>query len=183
MDGGSTLARATWGSGDAPRPDEAGHGSEALGRVGQGRFVRGAQPPIAALFGLAILLLPTVAHADLRLCNQTNSKVGITLGYRDPQGWVTEGWWDLKPKDCETLLKGVLAARFYYVFAVDYTRGGEWSGRALMCTKDTAFTIRGVEDCLARGFDRNGFIEVDTGEQKSWTIQLSDPGQPITGTP
>ncbi len=123
------------------------------------------------------------ARAELRLCNLTASKVGVTLGYRDPQGWVTEGWWDLKSKDCETLLTGTLAARFYYVYAVDYTRGGEWSGRALMCTKDTAFTIRGVEDCLARGFDRNGFIEVDTGEQKNWTIQLSDPGQPLGGTP
>ncbi|KQP61596.1 hypothetical protein ASG40_02695 [Methylobacterium sp. Leaf399] len=132
---------------------------------------------------IAILVLATPARADLRLCNQTTSKVGISLGYRDAQGWVTEGWWDLTPKACETLLRGSLSARFYYVFAVDYTRGGEWSGRSLMCTKDSEFTIRGVEDCLARGFDRNGFYEVDTGEQKSWTIQLSDPNQPAGGAP
>ncbi|WP_438344803.1 DUF1036 domain-containing protein [Methylorubrum populi] len=131
--------------------------------------------------GLAALPLP--ALADLRLCNQTASKVGVTLGYRDAQGWVTEGWWDLKPRSCETLLRGSLAAQFYYVYAMDYTRGGEWSGRAMMCTRDTAFTIRGVEDCLARGFDRNGFIEVDTGQQRNWTIQLSDPGQPLAGGP
>ena len=43
-----------------------------------------------------------------------------------------------------------------------------------MCTRDREFTIRGVEDCLARGFDRSGFFEVDTGEQKSWTIQLTE---------
>jgi len=135
----------------------------------------------AALLALALAAGP--ANADLRLCNQTASKVGVTVGYRDPQGWVTEGWWDLKPKDCGTLLKGTLAARFYYVYAVDYTRGGEWSGRSMMCTRDTLFTIRGVEDCLARGLDRNGFIEVDTGEQKSWTIQLGDPGRPLAGQP
>ena len=82
---------------------------------------------------------------------------------------------ELKPKGCETLLSGSLAARFYYVFAVDYTRGGEWGGRSLMCTRDAEFTIRGIEDCLARGFDRNGFFEVDTGEQKNWTIQLTEP--------
>ncbi len=136
-------------------------------------------------FGLAagLAALPLPALADLRLCNQTASKVGVTVGYRDAQGWVTEGWWDLKPRSCETLLRGSLAAQFYYVYAVDYTRGGEWSGRAMMCTRDTAFTIRGVEDCLARGFDRNGFIEVDTGQQRNWTIQLSDPGQPLAGGP
>jgi uncharacterized membrane protein len=132
--------------------------------------------PAVTVLGLA-LLGASPARADLRLCNQTASKVGISLGYRDPQGWVTEGWWDLAPKACETLLKGALAARFYYIFAVDYTRGGEWSGRSLMCTRDSEFTIRGIEDCLARGYDRNGFFEVDTGEQKSWTIQLTDPNR------
>ncbi|WP_455962873.1 DUF1036 domain-containing protein [Methylorubrum aminovorans] len=145
------------------------------------RLPRRALPALSLAVGLAAL--PGPARADLRLCNQTASKVGVTLGYRDAQGWVTEGWWELKPRNCETLLRGSLAAQFYYIYAVDYTRGGEWSGRAMMCTRDTAFTIRGVEDCLARGFDRNGFIEVDTGQQRNWTIQLSDPGQPLAGGP
>jgi uncharacterized membrane protein len=118
------------------------------------------------------------AMADLRLCNMTPSRVGVSLGYRDPQGWITEGWWNLNARACETLLKGPLAARFYYVHAVDYDRGGEWSGRSFMCTRDREFTIRGSEDCLARGYDRSGFFEVDTGEQKSWTIQLTDANRP-----
>ena len=138
---------------------------------------RAAIAALAALGGATLAGAP--AHADLRMCNMTGSRIGISLGYRDPQGWVTEGWWNLTPKGCDTLLKGALAARYYYVYAVDYDRGGEWSGRSLMCTRDREFTIRGVEDCLARGFDRNGFFEVDTGEQKSWTIQLTDPTRPV----
>jgi uncharacterized membrane protein len=126
----------------------------------------------------AALLAPaSPARADLRLCNMTTSRIGIAIGYRDQQGWVTEGWWNLNARACETLLKGQLAARFYYVYGVDYDRGGEWSGRSFMCTRDREFTIRGVEDCFARGFDRSAFFEVDTGEQKSWTIQLMDPGR------
>ncbi|TNC12469.1 DUF1036 domain-containing protein [Methylobacterium terricola] len=142
-----------------------------------------SRPRRAALLSLPLsvvflaLLGAGPARADLRMCNMTGSRIGIALGYRDSGGWVTEGWWNLSAKGCETLLKGALAARFYYVFAVDYDRGGEWSGRSLMCTRDREFTIRGVEDCLARGYDRNGFFEVDTGEQKSWTIQLTDPGR------
>jgi uncharacterized membrane protein len=123
------------------------------------------------------LLAPSPARADLRLCNVTESRLGISLGYRDGQGWVTEGWWNLTPRGCETVMRGALAARFYYVYAVDYDRGGEWSGTSYMCTRDREFTIRGVEDCLARGFDRSGFFEIDTGEQKGWTIQLTDPGR------
>jgi uncharacterized membrane protein len=142
-----------------------------------------ASPPwrrlhrVTLLAALAIAVSAATARADLRMCNMTSSRIGIALGYRDAQGWVTEGWWNLNPRGCETLLKGALAARFYYIYAQDYDRGGEWSGRAFMCTRDREFTIRGVEDCLARGFDRNGFFEVDTGEQKSWTIQLTDPGR------
>src|SRR5215207_6637698 len=133
------------------------------------------------LFALALgafTLAASPAVADLRMCNMTTSRIGIALGYRDQQGWVTEGWWNLAARGCETLLKGPLAGRFYYVYATDYDRGGDWSGRALMCTRDCEFTIRGVEDCLARGFDRNGFFEVDTGEQKSWTIQLTETNRP-----
>ena len=78
----------------------------------------------------------------------TTSRVGIAVGYRDPQGWVTEGWWNLNARGCETLLKGQLAARYFYVYAVDYDRGGEWSGRSFMCTRDREFTIRGRRGLL-----------------------------------
>ncbi len=35
------------------------------------------------------------ALADFRLCNNTGSRVGIALGYKDADGWTTEGWWNL----------------------------------------------------------------------------------------
>jgi uncharacterized membrane protein len=116
------------------------------------------------------------AAADFRLCNNTGSRVGVAVGYKDADGWTTEGWWNLSARTCETLLRGGLVARFYYIYAVDYDRGGEWSGRAFMCTRDKEFTIRGTEDCLARGFERAGFFEVDTAEQRSWTVQLTESG-------
>ncbi len=117
------------------------------------------------------------ASADFRLCNNTGSRIGIALGYKDNEGWATEGWWNLTARNCETLLRGSLAARFYYVYAVDYDHGGEWSGQAFMCTRDKEFTIRGTGDCLARGFDRTGFFEVDTGEQQTWTVQLTESNE------
>jgi uncharacterized membrane protein len=137
----------------------------------------------AALPTAAILLaLGTIpAAADFRLCNNTGSRVGIALGYKDADGWTTEGWWNLSARSCETLVKGQLVARFYYVYAVDYDRGGEWSGKAFMCTRDKEFTIRGIGDCLARGYDRTGFFEVDTTEQRSWTVQLTESTEQSSG--
>jgi len=132
-----------------------------------------------------LVLLPAPALADFQICNNTGSRVGIAVGYKDADGgWTTEGWWNLSARSCEIILRGTLAARFYYVYAVDYDRSGEWAGRAFMCTREKEFTIRGTEDCLARGYDRTGFFEVDTGEQPSWTVQLTDkadeaPQQPL----
>lgn len=136
----------------------------------------GALSAAAGLCAFAALAVTSAdpAQADFRLCNMTSNRVGVSLGYRDERGWITEGWWNIGVRDCETLLQGNLAARYYYVHAVDYDRGGEWSGSAFLCTRETEFTIRGVNDCLARGYDRTGFVEIDTGQQKSWTIQLTE---------
>ena len=112
----------------------------------------------------------------LRLCNKTASRVGVAIGYRERGQWVTEGWWNVAGDSCETLVAGPLVSRFYYVYAVDYDQGGVWGGKAAMCTRDKMFTIRGIEDCVARGYERSGFFEVDTGEQRSWTVQLTEPG-------
>jgi uncharacterized membrane protein len=139
---------------------------------------------IALLAGVSMTLFAPAAHADFRLCNNTGSRVGVALGYKDAEGWITEGWWNISARSCETLVRGALVARYYYIYAVDYDRGGEWSGHAYMCSRDKEFTIRGTEDCLARGYDRIGFFEVDTGEQRSWTVQLTDsaeqPPTPMT---
>ena len=139
---------------------------------------------ICALLTSAMTIAPESGRADFRLCNNTTSRVGITIGYKENDSWATEGWWNLSARSCETLLRGALVARFYYIYALDYDRGGEWSGQAFMCTRDKEFTIRGTDDCLARGFDRTGFFEVDTAEQPSWTVQLTEsaeaaPQQPL----
>ena len=136
---------------------------------------------IASLTGLVALVTlcawSAPAAADFRLCNNTSSRVGIALGYKDNEGWVTEGWWNVSSHSCETLLRGTLVARYYYIYAIDYDRGGEWSGQAFMCSRDKEFTIKGTDDCLARGFDRTGYFEVDTGEQRAWTVQLTESGE------
>lgn len=142
--------------------------------------------PALALAWLCVVT--TEAGADFRLCNNTGSRVGIAIGYKDGETWSTEGWWNLSSRSCETILRGPLAARFYYIYAVDYDRGGEWSGKAFMCTRDKEFTIRGTEDCLARGYDRTGFFEVDTADQRAWTVQLTEttedaPSRPLQPLP
>jgi uncharacterized membrane protein len=135
----------------------------------------------AAPAGVTGALTAEPGSSGLRLCNKTGSRVGVAVGYKDAGAWVTEGWWNVAAGTCETLMPGPLVSRFYYVYAIDYDQGGVWGGKVSMCTRDKMFTIKGIEDCVARGYEKSGFFEVDTGEQKSWTVQLTAPGETGTG--
>ena len=146
------------------------------------RLVRVCAIQIGILSGMAFVS-SSPAAADFTICNLTDSTVGVAVGYDDDGTWVTEGWWTLPPPSgdepsCVTpqSLAGPLRSRYYYVYAVDYTLGGEWGGNNYMCTQDVEFTIRGIEDCIARGFDRTGFAEVDTGNSPVHIVQLTDEG-------
>ncbi len=118
------------------------------------------------------------AATGLMVCNLTNSSIGVAVGYNDGDTKITEGWWNLSPRDanndCATVILEPLQSRLYYVYALDYTLGGEWAGDTFMCTHDQEFTIRGVEDCVAHGYDRAGFVEIDTGDRTVHIVQLTD---------
>jgi uncharacterized membrane protein len=145
-------------------------GSERRGEV---RAALGRLSLVAALLGATL----GPAAADFRVCNKTASPVGVALGYKDnAEGWTTNGWWTLSAHSCETLIRGALARRYYFIHAVD-ADGVEWSGGAMMCTRDTAFTIRGFNDCRARGYDEAGFYEVDTGHLPSYILDLTEPSR------
>lgn len=122
----------------------------------------------------ASIALPRPALADLRVCNQTPSTISIAFGYRAESGWQSEGWWVAGADACAIVYQGDLTSRYYYLYAVDDLAGGAWDGSIFMCTQDSSFTIFGVEDCLARGYERTGFFEIDTQGRTDWTMQLTE---------
>ena len=138
------------------------------------------------LLGLALSTLAfsaAPARADLRVCNQSSNQVSISLGYRAEKGWQTEGWWIAPPSKCAVVYQGDLHSRFFYLYVADDIGGGVWDGKVFMCTRDESFTIFGVEDCLARGYERTGFFEVDTQNRQDWTLQLTDPANNDASAP
>ncbi|WP_212112719.1 DUF1036 domain-containing protein [Bartonella queenslandensis] len=129
------------------------------------------------VFLLSILLLfpfAICAKADFRVCNTTQQSVGVALGYRTFSGWVSEGWWVVPVTECKTLIEGPLASRFYYFYAEGAQKKGNWAGSVTMCVQDSQFTIQGVHDCFPRGYQKAEFQEIDTGNQTSWMVQLTD---------
>ncbi len=124
-----------------------------------------------------LVFQPSSARADFRLCNDTTSLVGVALGYRESGKWVTEGWWQIPGETCTSLIEGDLNSRFYYLYAEDADKGGQWRGEIFMCTADREFRINGVEECFARGFQKTGFFEIDTSKKESWMVRLTEQGQ------
>ena len=131
---------------------------------------------LAALAILATVAAAPAARADLKLCNDTASRVGVAIGYHDNAGEpASEGWWTIASQTCEVLLRGGIPSRLIYVRAVDYDQGGGWTGGTKLCTQTGRFAIRGIRDCATHGYQSEGFMEVDTGGSKQWTIRLADP--------
>ncbi|MBO6813255.1 MAG: DUF1036 domain-containing protein [Rhizobiaceae bacterium] len=117
------------------------------------------------------------ARADFRICNDTKSLVGAALGYREEGTWVSEGWFQLPPETCSSLIEGDLSSRFYYIYAEDADNGGQWRGDVFLCTQEREFRIEGVQDCFKRGLVKTGFFEIDTGNRTSWMVRLTEQGQ------
>lgn len=156
----------------------------ALARTARSRLAAGVTA--FALAAVATAVSSSPALADFRVCNATQSLVGVAIGYRARAGWVTEGWWHIEGSTCKTLIEGALSSRYYYLYAEDADRGGRWDGAVSMCVAEREFKIAGASDCFARGFQRSGFQEYDTREQSSWMVQLTDEpvndGATVTGT-
>ncbi|WP_455480597.1 DUF1036 domain-containing protein [Bartonella sp. B12(2025)] len=147
-------------------------GSFVIAKKQQWMFQRGLR-----VFLLSVLLLFSFvifAKADFRVCNTTQQPVGVALGYRTLSGWVSEGWWVVPVTGCKTLIEGPLSSRFYYFYAEGAQKKGTWSGSITMCVQDSQFVIQGVHDCFPRGYQKAAFKEIDTGNQTSWMVQLTD---------
>jgi uncharacterized membrane protein len=135
---------------------------------------------IARVLGLAILAagamiaMPQSAKAWYDICNKSSYHAYAAFGYHDGAAWVSEGWWDLSPGECATVYDGTLLNRKYYVYAESYAQDYYWSGSYPFCASDDGFTIVGDTNCKSRGYYEISFFEVDVGESRDWTTDLTD---------
>ncbi len=149
-------------------------------------LLRACAAPLAlglAGFLAASPVAATPARADFRVCNGTQSLVGVAVGYRAEAGWTAEGWWQIPATTCKSVIEGNLSSRYYYLYAEDQDGRGLWAGGVNFCVAEKEFKIAGVKDCFARGFQKLGFREYDTGEQGSWMVQLTEAPRGEAATP
>ena len=123
---------------------------------------------------LAAVPVAAPAHAALNVCNKTAHSVKLALGRFDGAIWSSAGWWTLAAHQCDPIVPGKLVARYYYLYATDGVAGGWTGSRGFCVASDDKFVIAGRGNCEARGYERKGFFEVDTGEAQDYTQSISD---------
>ncbi len=130
--------------------------------------------PSAMILALGLAGYAAPAQAGFNVCNKSNLPARVALGHFDGTHWSSEGWWTIQPNACAGILSGPLNARYYYLYATDGAAGA-WEGKTHFCIAPEArFRAAGRANCAARGFDRRGFFEVDTGNKPDWTQTLSN---------
>lgn len=126
------------------------------------------RPILAALFAL----MPGAALAELAVCNETDVTVSVAIGYNEGGVWTSEGWWNVEPGRCATVVAGDLDKAFYYWRATSERYGWEES-RYMFCTSPEVFTIRGDTDCEARGYREEAFNEIALDGATSYRLTLT----------
>ena len=123
----------------------------------------------------ALLILPLLAgpaYADLTVCNDTDIRSTVAIGYHNDGSWTSEGWWGIEPGQCRSVVKGKLPKRHYYWRATS-ADGPVVTGDYSFCTASDAFTIVGDKDCADRGYKKAGFREEDIGEATDYTLSIA----------
>jgi uncharacterized membrane protein len=119
-------------------------------------------------------LMGQPAFAGLNVCNKTQRDARVAVGRFDGTEWMSQGWWTIPSKGCATVVSVPLKARYYYLYAVD-GGSGSWDGSRKFCVGAAdQWQSLSRNDCAGRGMDRKGFFRIDTGDQPTYTQNLSD---------
>ncbi|WP_339109791.1 DUF1036 domain-containing protein [Thioclava sp. GXIMD4216] len=110
--------------------------------------------------------------AGFRLCNETLDVFSAAFGQSRDDLFETKGWWVIGPGQCAQLTDQPLHARFVYVLATDPFGKVLVEGATPMCAAPQQFDIRGESDCLARGYLEARYLEVDTKEERGFTLSV-----------
>ncbi len=153
------------------------------------RPILGLRSPIAAAvltLGLSVLSLPLFAPLPPVPISGCATARRLWWASRSASGRRKVGERGLvahSATTCRSVIEGELQSRYYYIYAEDAEGVGRWAGDIDMCIAENEFKIVGVKDCFARGYQKMGFREYDTGGQGSWMVQLTEAAREGTDQP
>lgn len=122
------------------------------------------------------------AERGLKLCNDTGDLIWAAIGFVNKESFTTQGWLRIASKECIQAINQPLYDRYYFVYAEAVDEKGQplisggkrrvWNGNFNLCTKPTRFSIESHNDCADKGFEKTGFMKLDTGQEKKWIMRF-----------
>lgn len=128
---------------------------------------------IVPIFLLMTLFACKTAQAEFKVCNKSDTSIGVAIAYHSQNHWVSQGWWQIQKNTCQILITAPLENRFYYLYAEDQNNQRKWQGDIEFCISNKQFLNTDQQNCVASGFELAGFAEYDTGDYSSWTVELN----------
>jgi uncharacterized membrane protein len=106
----------------------------------------------AALASLAFAVLaPTMAHAELTLCNRTSYRMDVAIGLEKRANVETRGWFRVDPGQCRQIIDGPYDAEMTYLHTRTPPVYGSapvpQDGNSDFCVRDGDFVIASARDC------------------------------------
>lgn len=141
-----------------------------------------AQSP--QIFDTMIAAVQLPSTHGLTWCNDTPHRVMAAFGVDDGKAVVTRGWYRIEPGKClHPDISGQPKRLFSFVEAVDaegrnISFSGKpliWGGATALCTREIKFEINEQGDCTSRGFNANGFGEIEIAGDAGKTLRLKMP--------
>ena len=167
--------------------DDAGVDSEAIDgyfgrrlRAAVTGFLTDRGLPLETSNAELIDILEDVARnrsleVGMMLCNRTEDTVLTAVARRRPDGWESRGWWTLEASACVRTVDESLIASPHYVFAEILTESGRrmlQGADRVFCTSRSKFAIIGNENCAARQFRQETFVETEIPQDGKLVFEL-----------
>jgi len=90
------------------------------------------------------------------ICNKLVEEPAVATAYVNPGsrgGFISEGWWTLKPCGCAKVLLRKETSDPHNVFLRAKDKDGSAEGESRMCSASFRHTIVGNDNCKRRGFE------------------------------
>lgn len=140
-----------------------------------GRAVKGLAMAAAAM------LLPSLARADLQLCNRTSYAVETAVGLEEKSAVATRGWFRLDPGQCRVVLQGDLVADHVYMHARALPVYGAsplpQTGHADLCVAQGNFVIAAARTCRSGQTPARFTSIIPSETEKGLTAYLSEEAE------
>lgn len=119
------------------------------------------------------------AKAQLEVCNKFSQTAYLAVGYGTAQDqWYSEGWFSIKPGQCETVIdEPLVPGGAYYFYGADRGDSWTWEGdtnQNFCVHPENKFTLTKTgDDCGAGGTEMRPFFEV-TVDSSDFTLDLTN---------